>query len=70
MEELPGIIIAIVVIFFIARYFSGQSFGTLHAQVVNSSMHVQDRSKRVKLSLSGPMASPLTDLFEAFQPQW
>jgi hypothetical protein len=25
MEELPGIIIAIIVIFFIARYFSGES---------------------------------------------
>lgn len=71
MEELPGIIIAIVVIFFIARYFSGElPLLSRSARSGGSTFVAQGQNKRVALFPSVLMVYLPMGLSEVYRPQW
>jgi hypothetical protein len=70
MEELPGIIIAIVVIFFIARYFSSELPGCRAVAPKLTIVLWQTRSRRTVLLLLEAMVRLPPDHYEACQAPW
>jgi hypothetical protein len=70
MEELPGIIIAIVVIFFIARYFSSELPGCRAVAPKLTIVLWQAQSRRTVLLLLEAMVRLPPDHYEACLAQW